>query len=197
MIDPVTGCWNWTGKPTWVGYGQFQWDGYVAPAHRHAYLEFKAELEAGEVVKHRCDNKLCCNPDHLDAGTQRDNVIEMRMRCPPKSALDDATVLAIFADKRKTRIVAEEYGVSGPRVSSIRCGKSYCYLTGYDTRRARQLPPVDLRRITFAGKTQSAREWSLELGLSAGTVGRRLSDGWSLEKALRRERQPGGRPKRS
>jgi hypothetical protein len=30
----------------------------------------------GEVVKHECHNTLCCNPRHLQAGSQRGNVTE-------------------------------------------------------------------------------------------------------------------------
>ncbi|MEU9611929.1 HNH endonuclease [Streptomyces sp. NPDC048209] len=30
--------------------------------------------EVGEVARHRCDNRPCCNPDHLEWGSQADNV---------------------------------------------------------------------------------------------------------------------------
>ncbi|SDW62951.1 HNH endonuclease [Litoreibacter albidus] len=33
---------------------------------------------AGEVVRHRCNNRRCINPDHLVAGTQLENIEDDR-----------------------------------------------------------------------------------------------------------------------
>jgi len=40
--------------------------------HRKVYYESTGELP--EVVRHKCDNPRCINPDHLEGGTQKDNM---------------------------------------------------------------------------------------------------------------------------
>lgn len=32
------------------------------------------------VIMHKCDNPACCNPDHLVAGSQKDNLDDMRSK---------------------------------------------------------------------------------------------------------------------
>jgi hypothetical protein len=43
-------------------------------AHRVAYEEKFGKVDAGLVVRHVCDVKLCVNVDHLIVGTQRQNI---------------------------------------------------------------------------------------------------------------------------
>ena len=58
-------------------YGVGWLNGRHIPLHRKVYLEHhgmeRHELD-GLVVRHKCDNPRCINPDHLELGTQRDNV---------------------------------------------------------------------------------------------------------------------------
>jgi hypothetical protein len=43
-------------------------------AHRIAYAIANGKCPAGRVIMHLCDNKLCVNPAHLRAGSQKENV---------------------------------------------------------------------------------------------------------------------------
>lgn len=45
--------------------------------HRLSYRHFKGKIPKGRHVLHSCDNPPCCNPDHLSAGTRKDNMQDM------------------------------------------------------------------------------------------------------------------------
>lgn len=80
--EPNSGCWIWTAG-TMGGkhgsYGQFRARSgrkhRSAYAHRVAYELVKGEIPRGMVIDHLCKTMLCCNPDHLEAVTQKENVL--------------------------------------------------------------------------------------------------------------------------
>ena len=71
------GCHIWNGALSW-GYGVLgrRHGDRVGThrAHRYAYELFVGPIPEGLMVRHRCHNRRCCNPDHLELGTNRDNV---------------------------------------------------------------------------------------------------------------------------
>ena len=73
-IDASGPCWNWTGHIKENGYGSFNSDGRPVYPHRVMYETFVAAIPAGWVVDHVCNNRKCCNPDHLQAVTQNENL---------------------------------------------------------------------------------------------------------------------------
>jgi hypothetical protein len=73
-------CWLWTGRvrPR-DGYGASSLPGakprrYMGP-HRVAYILTYGEPAPGLQVDHICNVKLCCNPAHLQAVTQYENLM--------------------------------------------------------------------------------------------------------------------------
>lgn len=77
LKEMQSGCIEWTGSTTRDGYGKVKIKHKTYAAHRLAYLIHNGYLSEGKEVMHKCDNKLCCNPDHLVEGTHKDNMQDM------------------------------------------------------------------------------------------------------------------------
>lgn len=76
-------CWEWTlkredeNKSGWAKY-----DGKVIRAHRASFVCFKGPIPKGKLIRHKCDNPPCINPDHLEPGTDQDNRNDFMKRNP-------------------------------------------------------------------------------------------------------------------
>jgi hypothetical protein len=71
--EPNTGCWIWIGANQ-GDYGFFSYNAreeYLA--HRGSYRIYKGNIPEGLFVLHKCNVKMCVNPDHLYTGTREDN----------------------------------------------------------------------------------------------------------------------------
>ena len=70
-------CWNWTAGIDTPGYGGFKYNGKKINSHVMTWILTNGEVPKGFWILHTCDNKLCCNPNHLFLGTPLDNVRDM------------------------------------------------------------------------------------------------------------------------
>lgn len=73
-------CWEWTRAKHRFGYGMMRVNTVLHTAHRLAYMDYMGQIPDGLVVRHKCDNPACCNPHHLELGTQKDNLDDATKR---------------------------------------------------------------------------------------------------------------------
>jgi hypothetical protein len=78
-VDKTDNCWNWTASTNAPGgYGQISDRGRPHVAHRLSYEWANGPIPDGMVVDHMCHNRLCVNPGHLRAITQKQNTENRR-----------------------------------------------------------------------------------------------------------------------
>lgn len=105
----------------------------MALAHRTSYSVFVGDIPDGLIVRHMCDNPLCCNPEHLELGTMRDNQQDCISRGrrsdlgsgSPNAKLTEEQVAKILIDNRSQQKIANDYGVSQTLISMIKRRKTW------------------------------------------------------------------------
>ena len=74
-IDVSDGCWIWMRSRGRGGYGQTSIGGKSRRAHRVAYeLYYGVTLTPDQLLHHKCHNKSCVNPHHLEITNQWNHV---------------------------------------------------------------------------------------------------------------------------
>lgn len=117
MPEPNSGCWLWVGALNPIsGYGNF-WLGPKQPtnAHKAAYLLLVGPVPEGLEIDHKCRNRACVNPDHLEPVTHRENFVRgagpaltskrlrARTHCKQGHPLDGANLILQKNGKRNCR----------------------------------------------------------------------------------------------
>lgn len=142
VIQP--GCWDWKGEKSPAGYGMFELREILGSRRRYSAHRFSYELHYGNipngaVICHSCDNPKCCNPVHLFAGTQQDNIVDASRKGrlatgdrSPTAKLTDEIVRRIrveYSPQRGSgcgqRSLAKKYGVSRNAIRDLLYGNTW------------------------------------------------------------------------
>lgn len=94
-ILPWSGCWVWEGSVQHQGYGVITvyrgnrvTRGILGLSRRSRYLMslavhrimyqiiYNKLLDTRTVLRHKCNVRTCWNPDHLQEGTQKENIMD-------------------------------------------------------------------------------------------------------------------------
>lgn len=72
-----SGCWEWTGYLTPLGYGEATFQGKSYRVHRfmHEALIGKPAPEEFDIA-HSCHNRACINPYHIRQATHQENLMD-------------------------------------------------------------------------------------------------------------------------
>lgn len=113
FIDYRTGCILWTGPVGNHGYGNFNLNKRRYTTHRAAYETFIGPIPDGMMVCHKCDVKICVNPEHLFLGTSADNMADCARKGRQARKLSEGDVAQIRAICGISKAeLARLYGVS-------------------------------------------------------------------------------------
>lgn len=129
----MIGCINSTYAIGSSGYCYVNLGGKPVGHHRIAYAKANGiTLEAmqGKVVMHKCDNRTCVNPEHLELGTIADNNADMRSKrrasgnpapINPTAKLTSEQIHEIRSNKQLTYDkLARMFGVSKSTICRVK-----------------------------------------------------------------------------
>lgn len=106
--------------------------------HIFSYMHFRGNIPKGMLVCHKCDNRYCCNPDHLFLGTPSENSQDMVRKGRglvgeknPNTKFKEQDVLNIYADLDRGMLrsqIAQKYGVKSETICHIANGRNWRHL---------------------------------------------------------------------
>jgi len=134
-------CWPWTGhRHPKQNYGMKVVNGKRVFAHRLLWEEFNGSIPEGLIIRHKCDNPPCVNPNHLDIGTYKDNAhdrdsrgrhVALRGADNGGATQTDESVIAIIKMKKAGgtyKDISAKFGVCIATVYNIVSGKSWRHI---------------------------------------------------------------------
>lgn len=75
-IEPdANECWRWQATISRTGYARLSVGDRCEEAHRVVYELFCGDIPDGYTIDHLCRVRDCVNPMHLEAVTQRENIL--------------------------------------------------------------------------------------------------------------------------
>lgn len=106
VTKQANGCWEWTSNIGTTRTASLNVGGKLIKTSRLSYETWVGPIPEGLVVRHKCDNGPCINPEHLELGTMADNSRDMVER--GRSARREGHSQAKLTWE-KVRLIREKY----------------------------------------------------------------------------------------
>lgn len=91
------GCLEWTRCFNTDGYPRMGWKGSSNGKVHRIVAELSGQDVEGKIVRHKCDNPKCINPEHLITGTVADNARDMDDRGRRYKKIDARVIEAVIS----------------------------------------------------------------------------------------------------
>lgn len=143
-IGQPNDCWEFHTRKRGEDYGYFSIALRSVRAHRVAYQITYGSIPKGLNVCHHCDNKSCCNPNHLFLGNHSDNARDLvskglfhpkgtqifgEANANSKLREDDVkTIRDSVKNGVKRKILAAQYGVTVSTIGDIVRKKNWSHI---------------------------------------------------------------------
>ena len=107
-------CWPWIGSVTENGYGRTWINDKGYYAHRVIFnlanpnmIELSApkNKKAQGFLMHTCDNRICCNPNHLRVANLRENNLDAHVKGRVKHKFGGEHHRSVFTNEQIEKIV--------------------------------------------------------------------------------------------
>lgn len=128
-VNSKTQCHEWLGSTTKKGYGMIWVDNGMKLVHRVRYEMTYGPIDQGNVIRHKCDNPKCSNPEHLIIGTHAENMKDMVVRNRQATGIKNGRakitpeiVKQIINSNKSQTEIAKEFGISQSQVGRIKRG---------------------------------------------------------------------------
>ncbi len=95
---------------------------------------------SGLLIRHKCDNRKCCNPGHLESGTHKENMSDKSLRGRAKGLKgilnnkaklneDDVRNIRTLIDEGASDMkISKMFPVSDSAINMIRSGRNWSWL---------------------------------------------------------------------
>jgi hypothetical protein len=127
-------CWEWQRGVAANGYGATRLNNKNVRSHRVAWYLTHGTWPS-DLILHSCDNRRCCNPNHLRVGTPADNAADMVSRGrqlrgernhQAKLKIESVQQIKRFLRSGiSQRVLARQFNVSQPTIGKINQGQTW------------------------------------------------------------------------
>ncbi|WPJ56087.1 hypothetical protein RCIP0109_00026 [Klebsiella phage RCIP0109] len=115
-------CLEWTGSLR-SGYGRVTTQGKGWTVIRLIWELRNGPIDKGLVVRHKCDNRKCCKPEHLELGTRADNMNDRFIRGGYSMYPSIESVVSLRRIGLTQGSIAAFFGVTQGHISRICSGE--------------------------------------------------------------------------
>jgi hypothetical protein len=126
LIKVDNGCWEWQ-KATKEGYGYFIYDKKQYLCHRVSYAYHYNDYPY--LVHHKCHNRKCCNPEHLESSTSKHNAINKYKKAKSNLEPYKDLIISMVEEGKTFREIADHIAIVG-HTAVFRYYKDHCVAKG-------------------------------------------------------------------